>query len=122
LPRRINVLRRDRRRYLSLCVHVSRQGEVNLEEVWRKVKEGVRKLFGKQGLSLVNVSLVEARSQEGRLILRCSHRYITLTRAAVASLHRLGEEPCMIHVELVSGTLKKLRKALKARSRGSLGG
>ena len=92
-----------------MCIH----GEVEPGEVWEAIKGSLRSILGEQGLSLTGLSLVEALP--GRVILRCSHRYVWMARAAIASVRDVGGSPCMLHVDRVSGTLRKLKEALKAR-------
>lgn len=100
---------RERRRYLSICIHTFEQDELSLEEVWRSLKANIRKIFGDQGLSLANPSLIEIRYKERKLVIHTSCKYVPMVRAAVASIKSVGGRRLMTHVDLVTGNLRRLK-------------
>lgn len=95
-------MKRDRRRYLVLCVH-SEGPEPRAKSIFEELKRAVAELHGKQGLSLTLLTL----TCEEPLIVRCSHRYVDLVRAGVAMLRQVEGRECMVHVARCSGSLKK---------------
>jgi len=101
------VVKLERTRYLSICIH----GDVDPHKAWRELREALRRLLGEFGLSQAGLLLIEVLP--GKLILKCSHKSVWMVRAAAAAVKEAEGSSCLLHVERVSGTLKKLRKALK---------
>ncbi len=96
---------KERQRYLRLCVHSS-SAPLNPRSVFKEVEEWVERLYGRLGLSQASLSL----ASESPLVVKCSHRCVDMVRAAVAMIDEVDGLECMIHVEAVSGTLRKILK------------
>ncbi len=67
-------------------------------------------LFGEYGASQVEVNLIEYDREKGTAILRCPHKALSIVRAAMAAITRINNVEAAVHVLLVSGTLRALRK------------
>ena len=100
------MTRQVRRRYLAL--KIEGEGSLQQKEVADALWNAVLRLFGEVGLSQAGLYLVNFDSEKNRAVLRCSHRALSLVRAAVASVTKIGDVPAAVHVLRVSGTLKAL--------------
>ena len=83
---------------------------VSEEQLWGTVVSGFRLLYGVKGLSEANLKLIEYKPEASRGILRCSHDYVTQTRAALARVTELLGQPAAVQVDRVSGTIRSLRR------------
>ncbi len=100
-----------RRRYLHIIVNSSGQlTKVQLDETIRK---SLLSLFGIKGLSEVDLFLTDYNEEERRGIVRCSHNGLRTLRAAIAFITSINAETAVIHVDRVSGTIKRLKKKTK---------
>lgn len=102
------MLKRFRRRYLALKV-VSEQ-PVNEKDVMNSVWSAILQLFGEYFASQVNLSLIEYIPQRNYIFVRCSHKALEIVRASIASITEIRGKPAAIHVILVSGSLRALRR------------
>lgn len=100
-------VRNIRRRYLAFRVLCS--CGVSEEQLWDTVVSGFRLLYGVKGLSEANLKLIEYDPKASSGIMRCSHDYVTQTRAALARIAELIGQPAAVQVDRVSGTIKSLR-------------
>lgn len=109
------MVRLIRRRYLALKIDCAEPLEQWL--VWDAVLGAVLRLFGEVGASRVSLRLIHFESEAGYLVVRCSHKALPMVRAAIASVTRIGNKPAAVHVLMVSGTLKTLkRKSTRMRA------
>ena len=100
-------VRNTRRRYLGFRVLCSRG--VPEEQLWDTIVSGFRLLYGVKGLSEANLKLIEYDPEASTGIMRCSHDYVTQTRATLARIAELFSQPAVVQVDRVSGTIKSLR-------------
>lgn len=99
-----------RRRYLALKVDCEEPFEsmVLSDAIWN----AVLRLFGEVGASQAGLYLIRFDEKTHIGVLRCSHTYLPMVRAAVASITKIGGAKAAVHVLRVAGTLKALiRKA-----------
>ena len=82
----------------------------------KEVQEGIRRsiieLFGAYGLSRIEPKIIEYNEEMSTGIIRCTHLYLPMLRASMASITAIGEFPAAFFTVSVSGTLKALRKKL----------
>jgi len=78
--------------------------------VWDSVMSAVLRLFGEVGVSRAALRLIHFDSGVNRVVVRCTHKALPMVRAAIASVTRIGDQPAAVHVLMVSGTLKALRR------------
>jgi len=96
-----------RRRYLHIIVESSSQPtKVQLDEA---IRRSLLSLFGIKGLSEVDLLLTDFNEAELRGIVRCSHHGVRSLRAAIAYVTSINAEAAAIHVDRVSGTIKRLK-------------
>jgi len=97
-----------RRRYLHIIVNSSGQlTKVQLDET---IRRSLLSLFGIKGLSEVDLFLTNFNEEERRGIVRCNHHGLRTLRAAIAFITSINAEATVIHVDRVSGTIKRLKK------------
>ena len=97
-----------RRRYLHIVVKTSAQPtKVQIDET---IRRSLLSLFGIKGLSEVDLLLTDFNEAELRGIVRCSHHGVRSLRAAIAYVTSINAEAAAIHVDRVSGTIKRLKK------------
>lgn len=77
-----------------------------MESVW----SAVTRLFGEYGASQTELALIDYDVEKCFAIIRTRHTALGMVRAALASITKMGGEPAAVHVLMVSGTLKALRK------------
>lgn len=99
-----------RRRYLA--VRAESVQSVDEEAVWNAIWDKVYQLFGEFGASQTALTMLYYDCKSKVLILRCSHKALDLTKAAITSVTEIDREPAALHVFGVSGTLKSLRKKI----------
>jgi len=104
LPRRV------RRRYLA--VKIDSDQEPKKEEIYIAIWSSILRLFGEYGASLTDLRLIEYDMENRVAVLRCSHEALPLVKASIPCVTEIGGRPAVIHIQLVSGTLKSLRRKL----------
>ena len=105
------MLGRIRRRYI--LVKIESDEEVDRRSFLNAVWSSVLRLFGEYGASQTELALIEYRWKERSAILRCSHRALEMVKSAIAAITRINGKEATIHILLVSGTLKSLRRKSK---------
>ena len=70
------------------------------------------KIFGEYGASQTDLRLIEYNPENKQAILRCSHNALPIVRASIPCITRIGNKPASVHIELISGTLKSLRRKM----------
>ncbi|MCS7120057.1 MAG: Rpp14/Pop5 family protein [Nitrososphaerota archaeon] len=102
--------REVRRRYISFKIDCN--GELDEKDLNQAIWETTLKLFGEFGASLTHLSLIEYDGKRRMGIVRCSHIALDCVKASLASITRIGKHDAAIQIQLVSGTLKSLRKKI----------
>ncbi len=100
-----------RRRYLALRAESDQSFDERglMDAVW----DAVYQLFGEFGASQTGLSLVKwDKGEDGVVVVRCSHRALSMVRAAVAAITEISGKRAVIRVVAVSGTLKGLQRRL----------
>jgi ribonuclease P/MRP protein subunit POP5 len=99
---------RKRRRYLNFWIRGNEGFRV--KEVANAIQRSVFTLYGVQGLSTIEPSLIafDEGSQSG--ILRCNHSHLREMRVSLTFMTSIGESAVAIHVNKVSGTIRNLKK------------
>jgi RNase P/RNase MRP subunit POP5 len=99
---------RKRRRYLKFWI---RGGDgFSVKEVADAIQRSTLVLYGIQGLSSIEPSLIDFEEDAQSGILRCNHGKLREMRASLAFLTSIGERAAAIHIDKVSGTIKSLKK------------
>ena len=105
--------RRLRRRYVA--VKVESNGEVKKEDLFYAIWNNVLRLFGEYGASQTDLRLIEYSPEDNLAVIRCSHKSLPMVKASITCVTRIGRESAALHIQLVSGTLKSLRRKLSER-------
>jgi RNase P/RNase MRP subunit POP5 len=107
------LLKRVRRRYLAIKIESS---QATGRDVYNAILDSILKLFGEYGASQTDLRLIDYDPENMQAVLRCSHDALPLVRASIPCVTRVGNEPASLHVQLISGTLKSLRRKLAKTS------
>jgi len=101
-------LKRVKRRYLALAIESP--DTISPDEFADAVWGSVSKMFGECGASQTNLSLISFDEQKNVAVVRTAHTTLNMTRAALATMTRIGHKPVAVHVLRVSGTIKALHR------------
>ena len=103
-------MKKVKRRYLALAIDSSDRVNSHdfMDALWRRML----KLYGEQGASRVNLSLIDFDDEKKTAVVRTGHTCLDQLRAALASIVKVGNAPVAVHVLKVSGTLKALDRAI----------
>lgn len=77
-----------------------------LEAVWGIVAT----MFGEHGASQTNLSLISFDQQKNIAVIRTAHTALDITKAALATMTKIGNKPVVVHVLRISGTIKTLQR------------
>lgn len=99
-----------RRRYLALQLDC--EGAVDSQEFMNAVWSAVLKLFGEYGASKTGLVLIDFDVERRFAIVRVANAAVDTVRAAIASITNIGNRQVAVHVVMVSGTLKALRRKM----------
>ena len=99
-----------RRRYIA--VKIDGDQTYKKEDVYNAIWDSILRLFGEYGVSQTDLRLIEYDSENRQAVLRCSHEALPLVKASIPCITRIGGRAAAIHVQLISGTLKSLRRKL----------
>ena len=102
--------RRVRRRYIA--VKIDSNQTLEKEDVYGAVWKSLLRLFGEYGASQTDLRLIEYDPENGRAVLRCSHEALPLVKASITCVTQIRGRAASIHIQLVSGTIKSLRRKL----------
>lgn len=105
------MLEKVRRRYI--LVKIDSENGIKKRDFQNALWSSIIRLFGEYGASQVEATLIEYDEEKGTAILRCPHRALSIVRAAMAAIRRINSTEAAVHVLLVSGTLRALRKKSK---------
>jgi RNase P/RNase MRP subunit POP5 len=100
-------VRSVRRRYLNLHIESDNIKEESLNKL---IESKIHFLYGVKGAVEINYKLIEFDPEENTAIIRCNHNRLNEMRVVLASITEAEKKPCRIHVTLVSGTIKSLKK------------
>jgi len=103
-----------RRRYIAVKID---SDKVDEKEIFNAIWESILRLFGEYGASQTDLRLIEYNPQNRQAVLRCSHQALPLVKASIPCVTRVGNQPATIHTQLISGTLKSLRRKLTDQQR-----
>jgi RNase P/RNase MRP subunit POP5 len=101
-------VRNVRRRYIAFKVVSG--SLVSEARLWDEFERQLRLLYGVKGSYEADLRLIEYDPEAMRGVLRCSHDYLTQTRATLAHLVNINGSPASIQVLRVSGTIRTLRR------------
>lgn len=105
------MLERFRRRYLLLKVDC--EEPPNEKDFLSALRSSVIRLFGEYGASQTEIFLIEYDPEMRYAIVRCSHKSLPIVRASIAAVTRIADKNASLHVLLVSGTLRALRRRMQ---------
>jgi len=105
------LLKKVKRRYLALKIDSGQTPSSNefMEAIW----ETILRLYGEYGASQTSLSLISFDDKNKSAVLRTGHTTVDTVRTALASITRIRNNPAVVHVLAVSGTIKALHKSLK---------
>lgn len=102
------MLKRLKRRYLAIGIDsIDTFGSAEfMESAWQSIMT----LYGEHGASQANLKLIDYDADGKFAVLRTSNLALDMTRAALASVTKIGNKPAALHVLSVSGTIRSLQK------------
>ncbi len=105
-------MRRLKRRYLLLQLDTESPPPERdlLEALWAATV----RLYGEVGASLTSLALISYDCERKFAVVRASLDAVDGVRTAVAVITSLSGKPAAVHVLAVSGTIKALRKSMRA--------
>jgi RNase P/RNase MRP subunit POP5 len=104
------LLEKTRRRYI--LAKIDCYNPPHEKDFQNALLSSIIRLFGEYGASQTDLSLIEYNYERKYAIVRCSHKALPIVRAAMAAVNKIGSYEAAIHVLLVSGTLKALRRKI----------
>lgn len=103
-------MKKVKRRYLALKIESNEK--ISSNELMDTIRATVSKLFGEYGASQVYLNLISYNEKTKLAVIRTGHTTLRMVRAALASITRTGDKAVAVHILIVSGTIKALRKKL----------
>ena len=109
-PQHLSPSLREKRRYIAFKIHCAKT--LQELEVNGAIYQSVLNLLGELGMAEASVFILRGIYTPDKKIglIRCSHTAVEHVRAALALASRVGEEPIMIEVLGISGTIKAARR------------
>ena len=101
-------VRSTRRRYL--WIHLETDAMLDADSLNKVIEEKIHYLYGVKGAVEMNLQLMEYNPDEKYGIIRCNHNQLNEMRAVLAHISDIHGRPARIDVQLVSGTIKSLKK------------
>lgn len=103
---------KEKKRYVAF--EIMGEGKIEFSDTVNAFWHSLLDTFGEVEVSSINFWLVkDAWSGERQTgIIKCNHSHVAQIRAALALLHRIGDEKVLVRTMGVSGTLKSARKKL----------
>ena len=105
-------VRSERRRYL--WIHFETELNLDSRLVNEIIENKIHFLYGLKGSIEINYKLIDLIPENKDAIIRCNHNKLNSMRTVLAHITKIKEENCRIDVNKVSGTIKTLRKKIKA--------
>jgi len=105
---------KTRRRYLAL--RIDSDGTFNSKDLMDAVWDSFLRIYGEYGASKAGLTLIDYDAERKLAIIRVTHTEVEKARVALATITSIATKPAAIHVLKVSGTIKALRRKLKAMS------
>jgi ribonuclease P/MRP protein subunit POP5 len=105
------LLKKTRARYLALTI--DSEGMFGSREFMSAVWDAVLRLYGEYGASRTGLALIDYDVEKKLAILRTVHTAVDMVRAALASITKVRDEPVVVHVLAVSGTIKALSEKIR---------
>ena len=102
--------RRVRRRYIA--VKIDGNSAVKKEDIYKAVWNSILRLFGEYGASQTDLRIIDYNSESRQAVLRCSHKALPIVKASIPCVTQIDGRPAAIHISLISGTLKSLKRKL----------
>jgi len=99
-----------RRRYIAVKIDAAQT--IKKEEVYNAIWNSILRLFGEYGASQTDLRLVDYDPENRQAVLRCSHKSLPIVKASISCVTRVGNNAAAIHIQLISGTLKSLRRKI----------
>jgi len=109
-PQHLSPSLREKRRYVAFKVHCAKplqELEINTV-IWQSILNFLGELGAAEAGIYVLKGLYTPEKKIG--LIRCSHTAVEHLRAALAMVSRMGNEPVMIEVLGISGTIKAARR------------
>lgn len=109
-PQHLSPSLREKRRYVAFKVHCAKP--LQELDVNSAIYQAVLNFLGELGMAEASVFVLRGiYTPEKKIgLIRCAHTSVEHVRAAVALASRVGEEPIMIEVLGISGTIKAARR------------
>lgn len=99
-----------RKRYIAL--QIDNKKNVNEKQLMKTIWGKIYELFGEVGASQTALSKIDYDSNRGILIIRCAHKKLDETIAAIATITEINELLVVPQIVSISGTLKALKQKL----------
>lgn len=78
------------------------------EAIWHQLQQ----LYGELGVSRIGFWVMSYHPELLFSIIRCQHNQVRELRAALATITRIGRIPLLLHVQGISGTIRKAKTLL----------
>ena len=99
---------RLKRRYI--CVEIECEKKISYRDLQNAVWMSLLRYFGEYTASQTGLFLVEYDENMKRGIFRCFHKFLNLLKTSIVATTEINNSRAIIHILLVSGTLKAIRK------------
>ncbi len=102
------MIKRAKKRYLFLQIDsaVSVEESALKDAVWNAIE----KLFGEYGASQAGLYFIKYDREKREAVLRCSLKALKMVHASIVSITKIYDEPVVIHVLKISGTIRALSR------------
>ncbi len=109
-PQNLSPTLRERRRYIAFKLHCAQplqEADLNTA-IWHSILN----FLGELGTAEANAWILKGiYTPEKKIgLIRCGHTSVEHVRAALALISRIGDEPVVIEVLGISGTIKAARR------------
>ncbi|MEM2781069.1 MAG: Rpp14/Pop5 family protein [Candidatus Bathyarchaeia archaeon] len=102
-----------RRRYMAL--KIDSKEKIGQKELMDAIWDAVLRLYGEYGASKTSLALIEHNAEKNLAVIRAAHTETEKIRAATATITEVATKPAAIRILTVSGTLKALRRRIRAK-------
>lgn len=97
-----------------MALKISSGENFSSKELMDAIWQTILKLFGEYGASKIGLTLIDYYVEKRLAIIRVAHTEVENVRASLASITKIVNEPAVINVLAVSGTLRALREKIKS--------
>ena len=106
---------REKKRYVVFNVYSN--DKILYEDLKNAIKNVIIKWIGEMGFGSANIRFIDNLWDERRLtgFISCSPKYVWSVRFALSLLQHVGDADVIIHVPVVSGTIKSAKEKIMSK-------